>query len=168
MALPVTSMAQLPRTPDTQAQRAAMKKLGFLIGKWFGEVRVQHGSGEPVELIQTEEAQYKLDGLILVIEGIGKTKAEGKVALEALGIVSYDDETGTYRMHAYNDGRYLETDLKLSEDAKGITWGFALGEVKTSSVLRINEKGQWTERTEIAVGSQPPRSFMELTVNSQK
>jgi len=55
-------------------------------------------------------------------------------------------------MRAYNDGRYLETDLKLSEDGKGITWSFALGEVKTSSVLRINEKGEWTERTEIAMG----------------
>jgi hypothetical protein len=40
-------------------------------------------------------------------------------------------------MRAYNDGRYLETDLKLSENGKGITWGFALGEIKTSSMLRI-------------------------------
>jgi hypothetical protein len=56
---------------------------------------VQRGPGE-LELIQTEEAQYKLDGLILIIEGIGKTKAEGKVALQAFGVVSYDDETGTY------------------------------------------------------------------------
>jgi len=53
------------------------------VGKWSGEARVERVSGEPLELIQTEEAQYKLDGLILTIEGIGKTKAEGKVALQA-------------------------------------------------------------------------------------
>ena len=81
MALLVTSMAQPPRTPDTEAQRAALRKLQFLVGKWSGEARVERGSGEPLELIQTEEAQYKLDGLILTIEGIGRTKAEGKVAL---------------------------------------------------------------------------------------
>jgi len=168
MALLVTSMAQPPRTPDTEAQRAALRKLQFLVGKWSGEARVERGPGEPLELIQTEEAQYKLDGLILTIEGIGKTKAEGKVALQAFGVVSYDDETGTYHMRAYNDGRYLETDLKLSEDGKGITWGFVFGEIKTNSVLRISEKNEWTERTEVAMGSQPPRRLMELKVSRQK
>ena len=118
-ALPVVTMAQIPRTPDTEAQRSAMKQLDFLAGKWSGEARVQRGPGEPLELIHTEEAQYKLDDLILIIEGIAKTKAEGKVALQAFGVVSYDDGTGTYRMRAYNDGRYLETDLKLIEDGKG-------------------------------------------------
>jgi hypothetical protein len=161
-------MAQIPRAPDIDTQRAALKKLDFLVGKWSGKARVLRGSGEPLQLIQTEEAQYKLDGLILIIEGIGKTKADGKVALQALGIVSYDDEAGTYHMRAYNDGRYLETELKLSEDGKGITWGFALGEVKTSSVLRIDKKGEWTEIAEITFGSQPARKFMELTVSRQK
>lgn len=168
MTLLVPCMAQSPRAPDIEAQRAALKKLDFLAGKWSGEARLLHGSGEPLELIQTEEAQYKLNGLILVIEGIGKSKVDGRVALQALGIISYDDETGRYRMRAYNDGRYLETDLKLSENGKGITWGFAVGEVKTSSILRINKKGEWTELTEITTGSQPARKLMELTVSRQK
>jgi hypothetical protein len=164
----VPCMAQPPRAPDLEAQRAALKKLNFLVGKWSGEARVLRGPGEPLELIQTEEAQYKLDGLILIIEGIGKTKADGQVALQALGIVSYEDEAGTYRMRAYNDGRYLETDLKVSENGKGITWGFRLGDIKTSSMLRINENGEWTELTEIVIGSEPARKFMELTVSRQK
>jgi hypothetical protein len=65
-------------------------------------------------------SEYKLDGSIPIIEGTGKTKVEGKVALQAFGIVSYDDETGTYHLRAYNDSRYLETDLKTSEDGKGL------------------------------------------------
>ncbi len=161
-------MAQQPRVPDIESQRVAMKKLSFLVGKWSGEARVVRGSSGILELIQTEEAQYKLDGLILTIEGIGRSKSDGKVALQALGIVSYDDQAGAYRMRAYNDGRYLETELKLAGDVRGITWGFALGEIKTSSVLRINEKGDWTELTEITIGSEPPRKFMELTVSPQK
>jgi hypothetical protein len=168
MALLVPCMTQPPRVPDLKAQRAALKKLDFLVGKWSGEARILRGPGEPLELIQTEEAQYKLDGLILIIEGIGKTKADGKVALQAFGIVSYEDERETYRMRAYNDGRYLETDLNLSENGQGITWGFRLGDIKTSSMLRINEKGEWTELTEMAIGSEPARKFMELTVSRQK
>jgi len=161
-------MAQVPRTPDIESQRSAMKKLEFLVGKWSGEARVFRLTNQPVELVQTEEAYYKLDGLLLIIEGIGRNRSDGKTALQALGVVSYDDETGTYRMRAYNDGRYLETELTLSDSGKGISWGFTLGEVKTSSVLRINEKCQWTEITDITVGSQVARRFMELTVDRQQ
>jgi len=145
-----------------------MKKLDFLVGKWAGEARLLRGAGEPVALLQTEEAQFKLGGLILEIEGIGRTKLDNKTALQALGIISFDDETGTYYMRAFNDGRFLETDVKLLADGKSLTWGFALGAIRTSSVLRINEKGEWTELAEITIESQPARKLLELTVRRQE
>jgi len=145
-----------------------MKKLGFLAGKWLGEARLLRGPGEPTVLVQTEEARFKLDGLILEIEGIGRTKSDNRPILQALGIISFDDETGTYRMRAFNDGRFLETDVELLEDGKSLSWGFALGSVRTSSVLRINEKGEWTELAEISIDSQPARKLMELMVSRQE
>jgi len=161
-------MAQLSRTPDLDAQRAAMRKLTFLVGKWAGDARVQRGPGEALVLAQTEEAQFKLDGLILEIEGIGRTRPDNKPVLQALGIISFDDETGTYHMRAFNDGRFLETDVTLLEDGKSLTWGFALGNIRTSSVLRINEKGEWTELAEIIIDSQPARKLLELRVKRQE
>jgi len=161
-------MAQLTRTPDMEVQRAAMKKLGFLAGKWVGEAHLLRGPGEPLVLVQTEEAQFKLNGLILEIEGIGRTKPDNKPVLQALGIISFDDETRAYHMRAFNDGRFLETDVKLDENGKGLTWGFALGPIRTSSVLRINEKGEWTELAEITIDSQPARKLVELTVKRQE
>jgi hypothetical protein len=145
-----------------------MKKVGFLVGKWAGEARVLRGPTESVEMFQTEEAQYRLDGLILVIEGVGRTKSSGQPLLQAFGIVSYDDESETYRLRAFNDGRFLETQTKLLEEGQGMTWGFALGEITTNSVLRINERGEWTEFAEISIGSQPPKKLLELTVRPQK
>jgi hypothetical protein len=162
------AMAQSIRMPDVEAQRAAMAKLGFLVGKWSGEARLVRGPGEPAVVAQTEEARYKLDGLLLTIEGIGRTKTDGKPVLQAFGLVSYDDETGTYRMRAFNDGRFLETEVKLLDGGKGLTWGFTLGPYQTSSVLRINEKGEWTELAEISSGAQPARKLMELTVKRQQ
>jgi hypothetical protein len=161
-------MTQLPRVPDTEAQRAAMRKLSFLVGKWTGEVRIFRGVGESLELVQTEEAEFKLNGLVLVIEGTGRNRADGKAALQALGMISFDDESGTFHMRAYNDGRCLETEVKLAENGMGMTWGFTLGEIKTTSVMRISELGDWTELHEIAIGSQPPRRLMEVRVGRQK
>jgi hypothetical protein len=164
----VPVMAQQPQVPNVEMQRAAIKRLGFLVGKWTGEARILRVPGEPEVLIQTEEAQYKLDGLILLIEGVGRTKADGKLVLQALGIVSYDDESGTYRMRAFNDGRFLETEVKLMDDGRGLTWGFAVGQVRTSSTMRITGKGDWTELHEIRIGAQPPRKYMEITVSPLK
>jgi hypothetical protein len=140
----IAFLVQQPHTPDLYAQRAAMKKLEFLVGKWTGEARMMRAQGEPLVMIQTEEAQYRLDGLILSIEGVGR--ANGKPALQAFGIISFDDEIGTYRMRAYNDGRFLETEVKLID--KGFTWGFALG----------------TEQHEITIGTQAPKKYMGLRV----
>ena len=160
-------MAQLPRVPDLAVQREAMKKLGFLIGTWAGEARLLRGPTESVGLLQTEEAQYKLDGLILMIEGVGRKKSGGPPILHALGIISYEDETGTYRMRAFIDGRFLESEVKLLDEVNGMTWGFALGEIRTHSVLHINEKGDWTELAEITIGSEPPKKLLEVTVHRQ-
>jgi hypothetical protein len=159
-------MTQTPRMPNPEAQREAMKKLSFLIGSWRGEAR-QYRGGAQVELLQTEVAQYKLDGLILVIEGIGRTKSDGKAALQAFGVLSYDHASGVYHMRAFNDGMWLETDVKLAESGKGLTWGFVFGEIKIKSSLRITESGEWTEMHEITVGSGAPQKLMEVAVRPQ-
>ena len=141
-----------------------MKKLSFLIGEWSGEASVLRSPGLFVDLSQTETATFKLDGLVLVIEGVGREKSDGKLALPALGLITFDDAAGVYRMRAYNDGRWLETEIKLLDDGKSLAWGFTLGEISTKSVLHINEKGEWTEHTELTIGARPPQRFMDLTV----
>ena len=145
-----------------------MKRLGFLVGKWNGEARLLRGPGEWVDLHQSEEAQYKLDGLLLVIEGVGRSKSDGRALLQALGIISFDDESGTYRMRAFNDGRFLETEVNLLDEEKAISWGFTFGHITTASVLRITESGEWTELAEITIGSEPPKKLLELTVRQAK
>src|SRR5262245_10501946 len=131
-------MAQTPPTPNVEAQRIAMKRLSFLIGKWSGEASVLRGPGLFVGLNQTEVAEFKLDGLVLVVEGVGRAKSDGKLVLQALGLITFDDVAGVYRGRGYNDGRWLEGEVMLLDDGKSLSWGFALGETSTKSVLHIN------------------------------
>jgi len=46
--------------------------------------------------------------------------------------------------------------------------GFAFGEFRTSSVMYINDKGEWTELHEITIGSQPSKRFMEMALHRQR
>jgi hypothetical protein len=161
----VAAVAQLPpRGPDVNAQREAMRKLGFLVGQWSGEGRMLRAAGEWIDIAQTENAKYKLDGLLLVIEGLGRAKSDGRPVLQAYGIISYDDATGKYHMRAFNDGRWLETETELIDNGKGMTWRFNLGDIRTTSTMHLTDAGEWTERHEITTGKQPRREFMELTV----
>jgi hypothetical protein len=164
LALHPITMAQTTQPPNLDTQRAAMKKLSFLVGEWSGEAAVLRGPGLFVNLSQIEVAEFKIDGLALMIEGIGRTKSEGKPALQALGLITFDDAAGTYRMRAFNDGLWLETEVKLLDDGKSLSWGFALGEMRTKSVLRINERGEWTEHAELIIRARPPQKLMELAV----
>ena len=155
---------QLPRQPDLEKQRIAMRKLSFLAGSWSGEEHVQRGTDSLVTLTQTENVEYKLDGLVLVIEGTGQAPTDQQPSLQALGVISYDDANNAYHIRAWNDGRFLESDVQLLEDGKSLRWGFGVGDIRSSSLLQIDKDGQWTEMTELIIGSQPPRKLMNLTV----
>jgi hypothetical protein len=143
-----------------------MKKLSFLVGKWSGDASVLRGPGEPIKVKQSEDVQYKLDGLLLVVEGTGRDPQSGKVVFNALGIINYDETKGVYRFRAYNDGRYLETDMKVGD--KSFEWGFNFGPATTRYVMRINEKGEWIETGEAVVGTSPPRKIVEMTLQPQR
>jgi len=161
----VYGMAQQPlHQPDLVKQRDAMQKLSFLVGSWSGEAHVQRGPGNLATLFQTEDVEYKLGGLVLVIEGTGRKQTDPPPSLQDLGIITNDDATGAYHIRAWNDGRFLESDVQLLEDGKSLRWGFGVGDIRSSSLLQIDKGGQWTETAELIIGSQAPRKLMDLTV----
>ena len=147
--------------PNVDAQREAMKKLNFIVGKWSGDALVMRGPGEQMRLRQREEVQYKLDGLVMLIEGAGRN-GEGQIEFQALAIISYDDTTSTYRFRAYNDGRYLDTALTVSPN--GFAWGYTFGPVKVNNTMQIDDKGDWVETTETIFGSSPPRKSVQMNL----
>ena len=109
---------------SVDAQRDAMRKLAFLAGHWSGPVTIVRRPGEPLHLTQTEDVEFKLDGLILLIEG-KSVDTDGKAQFSALATIAYDDASHTYRFRAYNDGRYLDTELSMPPN--GFSWSFTAG-----------------------------------------
>ncbi|HEY2468608.1 MAG TPA: hypothetical protein VGI45_12325 [Terracidiphilus sp.] len=150
--------------PDAAVQREAMKKLAFLAGNWSGPVTVVRGPGEPLKLTQTEKVEYQLDGLVLLVEG-RSTGADGKAQFEALATIAYDDASHTYRFRAYNEGRYLDTELAIQPD--GFSWGFDAGPAKIRNTMHLTAKGEWQESTDVTFGSAPPHRSVDMLLNRQ-
>ena len=157
-------VAQQPGANDAGGQREAMHKLAFLTGHWSGPVKIAPGPGEPLHLTQTENVQYKLDGLVLLIEG-KSTGEDGQKQFEALATIAFDDAAQTYRFRAYHDGHYVDTELKLLAD--GFSWGMEAGPAHIVNVMHLTAKGEWQETTEVTFGSNPPLKSVEMLLTHQ-
>lgn len=156
--------AGIAQQPNVDAQREAMKKLAFLAGQWSGPVTIALGPGEPLHLTQSENVAYKLDGLVLLVEG-QSTGADGKAQFQALATIAYDDVSHTYRFRAYNGGRYLDTELAVQPD--GFSWGFDAGPAKIHNTMHMTAKGEWQESTEVAFGTTPPHRSVDMLLHHQ-
>jgi hypothetical protein len=162
LLIAVSAFAQSPR-PDKAAQLEAMKKLSFLVGKWEGEATARMGPGEPIKLRQTEDVQYKLDGLVLIVEGTGRN-LEGAKVFSALATISYDDAAKSYRIRAHNDGRFVDAPLEVSE--KGFKWTVQSGPAKVEYTMNLTEKGEWHEFGDATFGERKFRT-VDFTVRKQ-
>jgi hypothetical protein len=155
---------QQPVSNSVDTQREAMRKLSFLAGHWSGPVTIVRGPDEALHLAQTEEVAYKLDGLVMLIEG-KSTNAEGKVLFSALATIAYDDASHTYRFRAYHDGHYLDTELSVP--ANGFSWSFTTGPAHIVNTMHLTDKGEWDEVTEVTVGSNTPHRSVDMQLQHQ-
>jgi hypothetical protein len=131
--------AQQAPQNGADVQREAMRKLAFLAGHWSGPVTIVRGP-EPLHLTQSEDVQYKLDGLVLLIEG-KSAGSDGKAQFQALATITFDDASHTYHFRAYNDGHYVDTELTALAD--GFSWGFTAGPAHVVNTMHLTSKGEW-------------------------
>jgi hypothetical protein len=119
---------------NTHAQsrhKEKMKSFTSWIGRWQGNGEIRMGPGEPKRSVVDERIESKLDGTLLLIEGIGKstdpiTKQEN-IAHHALAILSYDQTSEQYKFNSYlQDGRSTQAWFNVLEENK-YQWGFEAG-----------------------------------------
>jgi len=164
ISFPLSVAAQQPVSNSAEVQREAMRKLSFLAGHWSGTVAIARGPGEPLHLTQTEDVEYKLDGLVLLVQG-KSTSADGKVMFSSLATIAYDDASQTYHFRAYNDGHYLDTELSVP--ANGFSWGFTAGPAHIVNTMQLTGKGEWGEVTDVTVGGNPPHRSVDMLLHHQ-
>lgn len=166
LAVSAGILAQMPRNPGIEAQKSAMKKLSFLAGKWSGKATVRLGPGEPIEITQTEDIEYRLDGTILVIEGAGRDPKTNQIVFNAFGVVSYDNAKSAYEFRAYSDGR--KVDSLFESDGAGFAWGFDSGPAKIRHVMKLTDKGEWSETTTVKFGENPEATSVRMLLQKLK
>lgn len=160
LTMPLLTAAQNPHdaTPLLAAQREAMTPLAKIDGVWRGTATMKSPSGESRVITQTERVGSFLDGTVKVIEGRGYD-TDGKVAFNALAILSFDPSKRTYNFRSYAQGR--SGDFVFKPTADGFTWEIPAGPMTMRYTTTIKD-GTWSEIGERVEPGRPTVQFIEL------
>jgi hypothetical protein len=161
----------VPGLPAARAEsvQAEMKSVEFLVGEWTGEGWVISGPGGRKTFTIHESVQRKIDGRVLLLEGLGKSPGpEGKerISHQALSMLAYDPEAHVYRLSAYREGSgFIAAEATASDHA--LVWTFKdarAGDIRFS--IRLDDKGQWSEVGEASSdGGKRWHQFLAMTLH---
>ncbi|HMV46461.1 MAG TPA: hypothetical protein PLD20_15425 [Blastocatellia bacterium] len=169
LLLPAAALAQSHGTGSAEE----MKKPAFLIGDWHGEGWIEMGPGKRSTFKQTETVQSKLNGTVLIVEGLGKGKigntGEEGVIHNALAVISYDAAAKKYQFRAFRaDGNYIDAAATVGD--KQLVWGFRDPQRGTEIkyTIKLTDAGQWREVGEFSMDGKQWRQFFEMTLQRAK
>jgi hypothetical protein len=142
------------------AQRAAMAPLAAMDGVWRGTAWNVEMDGTKHTVTHTERVGPFLDGTVKVFEGKGYD-AEGKVAFNAFGTISYNPSTQKYTLRSYAMGNSGDFPVTVTPD--GFVWEIAAGPM-TIRYTAVIKDGTWFEYGERSMPGKEPTRFFEMTL----
>lgn len=149
-------------TPDLARQKTELAKLAWMVGSWEGDAWVQRGSMR-TEVKQKETISTRLDGLSLLIEGEGRSKADPAIVVfRALGVLYFDHYAQGFRLASWTgEGYSAVSPANLTAD--GFTWELTTpgGRVR---YVASHAAGTWSEIGEWSVDGKAWSKFFEMTL----
>ena len=139
-----------PAAPDRDDK---LSGLDFMVGEWVGEGWIQIGR-ERKTFTARESLERKLDGSLLVVDGLGRSVDEKtgveKVVHQAYGIFYYDYDSRKVLFRFFKaDGPAGLSEPVFSKNK--VVWGFVAeptkSEVRFTELL--DEEGNWVEKGEV-------------------
>jgi len=154
---------------STDLAKEKMKLFAAWEGKWKGEGAMQMGPGEPKKSSVDEKIEYKVDGTVMQMEGLGKTtNASGQdmVVHQALGVLSYDQASSQYKLKTYvKTGHSADAWFTVTGE-NTYQWGFDVpGRGKTRYTIKIDgAKKTWNEIGEYSADGTAWNKFFEMNL----
>lgn len=155
-----SALAAPPVAPDKAVHQAAMQKLSMMAGHWEGAGTIQMGPGPRASFAQTENIQFKQDGTMLLIEGLGKAPS-GETVHDALAVVTFDPASGKYKFRSFLVGRFTDTEGTLNGNT--FVWSLSGGPMKIRYTIAV-ANNEWREIGERSQDGNSWTPFFEMTL----
>ncbi len=163
----------LAQVPDhSQRCKVEMKKLSYLVGDWAGEAKHNSPNG-PKTVMQREHIEWKLQEMVMVIEGTGREKNEAtgkeEITFQAMATVNFDPMEEQFKWKSFvKEGYSTNAYFKVIEENK-FEWGFDIptgGKTKYIIILDPSKK-TWFETGEYSRDGIKWMKFIELNLVKQ-
>ena len=169
MLLMTTGLSAQQANPDlVNKKREAMLKMNRLEGRWHGKGWYRMGQGEQKWYDQREEVVFKLNGLVLLVEGTGTNPGTDQVVFNALAMMTYDPASEQYGfLSATMDGN--SANATGHWDGENFIWGFDIpqgGSIRYT--INLETPGQWNEFGEYSPDQDTWYKFMEMNLTRDK
>ena len=132
------------RAQDPAAERLEkMSQVKFLVGQWKGTGWMLI-DGKKEYFDQTESITSKLDGGVIVVDGLGKVPQTGRVIHNAFAMLTYDVAKKQYRWTSSTSAGYI-TDVAPEVSNEKFVWTL---NSRPPSKIRYTitlDKGDWLE-----------------------
>jgi hypothetical protein len=166
IALPLVAAGAVSPSPaqePAEAGLAAMQAISFLVGRWEGEGWMRRGAEDPVRFSSSEHVESRLDGRVLIVEGLHHDATTKQIAHHALAVISFDPATGGYRFRSHlvdrEGGDYA---AELADGA--FVWGFETGNGgRVRYVIRVADE-RWQEIGEYSADGATWSQFFEMNL----
>jgi hypothetical protein len=171
LALLLLAAPAAAQQDPASAAAGELQRLSFLHGTWRGEGVSRMGPGAQEERASVlETAQPKLDGTVLLVQGLGWQGTQGgadyRVVHQALGVVSYDARRGGWAMRAYRGGGWVDADVTVGD--REMVWAFDQpGAGRIRYTIRLDEQGRWHEVGDRSPDGRQWHRFFEMRLTRQ-
>jgi hypothetical protein len=150
------------------AQKEAMQKVAFLVGEWKGSGWMMMGPGRKEEFTSRESVESRLDGLVLIIEGVHESSdpaKKGTIVHHALAELSWDAKQSAYRFRSHlATGDESDFPGKMVDGA--FVWTFQAGPGGTMRyTIKEDAQGRWNEIGERSTDGQNWSQVFGMTLD---
>jgi hypothetical protein len=162
----VTASGTLTAQDYTSVCREQMNSLSQLAGQWHGNATITQPGGVVVHVAQEETIEYKLDSLLLQVEGVGRNKTDlSSISFHALALINYNASKKNYEMKSYlKDGKQTDAFFRIVEQNR-YDWGFDVPGGKVIYHIVIDPvKRTWMEKGEFSRDGTTWYLFFEMNL----
>ncbi len=169
----ITAQAPAAHAAATDAGNEKIAMLTPWIGHWKGESLTRMGPGEPKRSTVDERIESRLEGAVLLIEGLGKTidasTKQETITHHAMAILSYDEATQQYQFRSYlNNGRSTDAWFTVLS-ATQYQWGFDTPRGKMRYNITIDpDKKTWMETGEFSADGKAWNKYIDMKLTKSE
>jgi len=143
-----------------------MDAIGLMVGEWAGEGWIAMGPEGPKRFTSAETVESRLDGLVLIIEGVHESLEEanrGEIVHHAVAVLSWNDGEGVYDFRSHlATGRSGEFKGRFQDGA--FVWGMEIPGRTLRYTITIDDTDRWSEVGESSTDGTTWRKFFEMTL----